>query len=139
VGRGGGAPLTTHHIPPACAPARAVPQRHRRCCPVPGHPQQPPPPCLAQRAVQALGQAPGVVQVRGPGTAQGLPRAMEPLLLAKRREQREGAGRHPPHSSPGPEEVYCNPQGLAAGVGVQVLSLVVLLRARLLGAGAACP
>jgi hypothetical protein len=71
--------------------------------------------------------------------AQDLPMAMEPLLLAKRREQGEGAGRHPPHSLPGPEEVCCHPQRLVAGVGVQVLSLVVLLRARLLGAGAACP
>lgn len=86
-----------------------------------------------------MGQEVQAVQARGQGVAQDLPRAMESPQLAKRREQREGAGRHLPRSSPGPEEVYCHLQRLVAGVGVQVLSSVVLLRARLLGAGAACP
>lgn len=86
-----------------------------------------------------MGQQVQAVQAQGPGAAQDLPRALESPLLAKRRGQREGAGRHPPHSSPGPEEVCCHLQGLAAGVGVQVLSSVVLRRVRLHGAAAACP
>lgn len=86
-----------------------------------------------------MGQEVQAVQARGQGVAQDLPRAMESPLLAKRREQREGVGRHPPHSSPGPEEVYCHQQRLVAGVGVQVLSSVVLRRVRLHGAAAACP